>query len=268
MSDELLVEHGSVLRLTINRPRRRNALTSDLLLDLAGAIEAASADPRVRVIAIHGAGPAFSAGADLNAVSGLTADSARADLAAANRLIRAVVTAPQIVVTLVRGPAAAYGAALAFAADLAIAGEEATFLIPFGKVGLMPDGGATALVATSAGRATAARLALLGDSLSALEASALGLVARVFPADVFDTEAGKIVRSLANGPLPALTQTKRAIRLVALAALDAVLDLEGAEQPRLLLGPDFAEGVAAFQERRPPRFNDSQTSQDKESESR
>src|SRR5690625_3864149 len=154
-----------VLSVTIDRPDSLNSVTTGVLAGIADAMEGAARDPRVRAVRLGGAGRGFSSGA------GISADDAGDDelptqfIAEANRAIRAIVALPRPVVAVVHGPAAGVGVSLALACDLVLASDKAFFLLAFTKIGLMPDGGASALVAAAVGRIRAMRMALLAEQI-------------------------------------------------------------------------------------------------------
>ena len=176
-----------ILRITFTRGDRMNALDYRTLVALAEEIEQAGADPEVRVIVLSGAGRAFCSGADLVAAGESRGRITPTDtMDAANRLVRAIVQVPVPVIARVTGAAAGIGASLAIAADLTYATENSYLLLAFVNIGLMPDGGASALVAASAGRAVAAKMALLGERLPATEAKAAGLITDVVADDEID----------------------------------------------------------------------------------
>jgi enoyl-CoA hydratase len=242
-----------VLRLTMNRPARLNAMTAALSDRLAEELESASGGDDVRVVLLTGAGNAFSCGADL-AGADPHEDFDVTSLDRANRIVRAIVALHQPCVAAVRGVAAGVGCSTALACDLVVAAESASFLLAFSRIGLMPDGGATATVAASVGRARAMRLALLGEALSAREAYAAGLASHlVADRDLDDTVAGILAR-LAAGPSLAFTATKRAVNAATLGGLHEALERERTGQTLLLRTEDAAEGMRAFVEKRPPRF--------------
>jgi enoyl-CoA hydratase len=166
-----------------------------------------------------------------------------------------VVNSPKVVVAAVQGPAVGVGVALVLAADLTIMRSDAYLLLAFTKIGLMPDGGATALLAASAGRATAQRLALLAEPITAHEAAGAGLIAALHGEDEFDEQVEAALVALAAGPGPALARTKQVINDACLVSLDTSLAAERAGQLELLASADFAEGVAAFEQRRKPVFD-------------
>lgn len=244
-----------VLTLTLDRPQQLNALDAVEMNRLADAITGAAGNPTVRVIVLEGQGRAFcsgadiSAGADLSALAGPTVD-------AANALVAAIVNAPQPVVARARGVVAGVGVSIALAADLTVCDDRSFFALVFTNVGLMPDGGATKIVAASIGRAAAMRMSLLGERLTAQDALAAGLISHVLPTDDYDEGFAALVRQLASGPAVALARTKDAINAATLPDLDAVFARERAGQVPLLAAADFAEGTAAFAEKRRPVFTD------------
>ncbi|MDT7760717.1 MAG: enoyl-CoA hydratase [Mycobacterium sp.] len=249
-----------VLSVTLNRPDSLNSLTAAMLTGIGETLEQAAGDPRVRVVRLGGAGRGFSSGAGISeedhantGTSGTPADV----LDAANRAVRSIVNLPQPVVAAVHGPAAGVGASLALACDVVLASEKAFFMLAFTKIGLMPDGGASALIAAAVGRIRAMRMALLAERIPAAEAFEWGLVTAVYPADQFDVEVDKVVATLVSGPVVALRKTKNAINEATLTELEAALQREKQGQLALLGADDFLEGTRAFQQRREAKFRDS-----------
>lgn len=242
--DELLVaQDGGVLTLTFNRPRVLNALDGAMLERASEAVE----DTDARVVVVTGAGSAFSAGADLRRLErGGTHENG-------NRLVRALVAAPCPVVAAVNGPAAGIAMSIALAADVTVAHESAYFLQAFVNIGLMPDGGATELLAAAVGRARASRLSLLGERLPAADAAAMGLIDRCCGDDYAD-QVAELVEKLAAGPTLAYAATKRAIAANTLSRLDETLERELRLQRELGGTADAEEGVQAFLDKRPSRF--------------
>lgn len=256
--DDLTVNlHDGVLAVTLNRPDSLNSLTAPMLETIADTMERAAADPGVRVVRLGGAGRGFSSGAGLSVEDQTNPITDGADtLAAANRAVRAIVALPKPAVSVVQGPAAGVGVSLAIAADVVLASEKAYFLLAFTKIGLMPDGGASALVAASIGRARAMRMALLAERLSAADAFAAGLVSSVHDADDLEAEANAVIEKLKSGPAVALRKTKAAVNAATLTELGGALDRETQGQLALLSSHDFREGATAFQQRRPATFTD------------
>jgi enoyl-CoA hydratase len=244
-----------VLSVTIDRPDSLNSLTMPILAGIADAIEHAATDARVKVVRLGGAGRGFSSGAGMSADdladSGLGTDT----ILEANRAVRAITALSRPVVAVVQGPAAGVGVSLALACDLVLASEKAFFMLAFTKIGLMPDGGASALVAAAIGRARAMRMALLAERLPAADALACGLISAVYPADDFEAEVDKVVSGLLSGPAVAFAKTKDAINAATLTELEAALQRELQGQTMLLKSHDFIEGATAFQRRRSPKLH-------------
>ncbi|NYE01860.1 enoyl-CoA hydratase [Kineosphaera limosa] len=254
--DPVLVQRdGGVLRITINRPEALNACTTSMLRTIEGALNAHDRDPQVRVAVLTGAGRGFCSGADIGGKDGdlPTVDT----LDAANAAIAAIRRFPRPVLALTRGPVAGVGVSLAIACDLVLAGEDAFFLLAFSKIGLMPDGGATALVAASIGRARAMRMALLAEKVTATQAHEWGLISHVVPVTDYEQAAADLVEALAAGPSLGYRAAKDAINDATLTELENAWRRERQGQGDLLLTADFAEGQAAFQHRRPPTFTGS-----------
>ena len=246
------VDNG-VLRVTIDRPSRMNAVTTESLDAIADAFGKHAGDAEARVAILTGAGRAFCTGADLGGLD-TSAPPSSATIDAANRAAAAIRAFPRPVIGAVNGPAAGVGVSLALACDLTIATESSYFLLAFTKVGLMPDGGATALVAASIGRARALKMALLAERLPAREALAAGLIADVYPDDEFAATVDALAQRLADGPSEAFHFTKDAVNDATLVELDNAFVRERSGQIDLLAAPDFQEGVAAFLEKRPAVF--------------
>ena len=171
---------GVVGRITLNAPERLNAVDPGMCEVVADAVRAFDDDPAVRVIALTGAGRGFCSGAPLSA-DGAT----QGTLYAGADLVRALLASRTPVVALVNGVAAGIGVPMALACDYVLASDAASFVLAFARIGLMPDGGSTALVAASIGRARAMRLALTGEKLDAVTAAEWGLVAECVAAEEF-----------------------------------------------------------------------------------
>jgi enoyl-CoA hydratase len=253
MSDlEVRLEDGA-LWLTLNRPEQFNALTGEMVVAAIEQLRGATGRDDVRVVVLTGTGGAFSAGADLGGADAQEKyDAGSVD--AANRVIRAVTELDKPVVCGLNGIAAGVGMSVALACDLVVATESAGLTLAFTKIGLMPDGGATATVAASVGRARAMRLALLSDLISAQEAFDAGLVSHVFADDAYDAGLARIVRRLATGAPLAFAATKKAVNAATLGGLGDAFARERAGQSVLLRTDDVAEGMKAFAEKRRPDF--------------
>ncbi len=257
MTDGLRVEvDRPVATLTLDRPAALNALTVPVKIALREALESVGADRDVRVVILTGAGRAFCAGQDLAERD--EPDAAPLDVEVRERynpIIRALRSIGQPVIAAVNGVAAGAGASLAFACDLRIASEDARFVLAFGRIGLVPDSGATWFLPRLVGPAKAAELALVGDPVDAAEALRLGLVSKVVPGDELMSEARGLADRLAAGAPLALSLTKGALQRSMTIDLDEALDGEAKLQGIAGASADHAEGLAAFREKRPPRFS-------------
>src|SRR6516162_3863574 len=247
-----------VLSVTVDRPDSLNSLTLPVITGLADTMECAAGDPEVKVVRLGGAGRGFCSGAgisadDMSGGGGVPPDEIVSEI---NRLIRAIAALPHPVVAVVQGPAAGVGVSLALACDVVLASDKAFFMLAFTKIGLMPDGGASALVAAAIGRIRAMRMALLPERLPATEALSWGLVSAVYPAEDFDAEVDKVISTLLGGPVVAYAKTKDSINAATLTELDAALDREFRGQSILLRSADLREGATAFQQRHTPNFTD------------
>jgi 2-(1,2-epoxy-1,2-dihydrophenyl)acetyl-CoA isomerase len=245
----------AIATITLDRPAALNALTVSLKQDLIAAFSAIAGDTSIRAVVLTGAGRAFCAGQDLHERQAPDAMPLAEELRLRyNPLILAMRRLPQPVIAAVNGIAAGAGASLAFACDLRIAAEGASFLLAFGRVGLVPDSGATWFLPRLVGEAKAAELALIGDPLSAVDAERLGLVARVVPAEDLPAAARALAARLASGAPRAMSLTKAALDDGWGASLEEQLEREAELQGIAGSTADHAEGLAAFLERRPPRF--------------
>ena len=253
----LLVEARAGYRvLTLNRPARLNAFDAGLHAALLAALAEAGRAESCRAVLLAGAGRAFCAGQDL-AEPGLT--DAGVDLGAVldrgwNRTVRALRDLPKPVVCAVQGTAAGAGASVALACDITIAAEDARFAQAFIRIGLIPDSGATWTLPRLAGPARARAMAMLGDPITGAEAAAMGLIHRAVPAASLMSEADALCARLARLPAKALAATKRVLDAAEGNTLDQQLDLERDVQRDLGHSHDYAEGVAAFGQKRPARF--------------
>jgi 2-(1,2-epoxy-1,2-dihydrophenyl)acetyl-CoA isomerase len=247
-------QDGGVSTLTLNRPDALNALNADLRHELLGAVIAARKDDATRAVIITGAGRGFCAGADLRGGSG-EREFRRVLTAEYNPLIEAIRALPKPVVAAVNGVAAGAGVSLALAADLVIAAEEARFVPAFNRIGLVPDSGLARTLVRGLGRHRAMEILLGERQLDATEALDLGLVSAVVPAAKLDQAARDLARRLANGPTRAIGLTKRLVNAAEDASLSDALASEAALQELAGRSEDHEEGVAAFGEKREPRFS-------------
>jgi len=246
-----------VARLTLNRPERLNSFNTKMHVEVRGAL-ASLREAAARVLVITGAGRGFCAGQDLGDRA-VAPGAAPPDLAESieknyKPLVLALRDLPMPVIAAVNGVAAGAGANIALACDLVIAARSASFVQAFSKLGLVPDSGGTWFLPRLVGPARALGLALLGEKLSAEQAAAWGLIWRC----VEDAELAGVVdglaRQLAAAPTRALARTKQAIYEGLTRTLPQQLNVERDYQGELGHSADYAEGLAAFTEKRTPRF--------------
>lgn len=261
MSDTVLVERErGVAIVTLNRPDRLNSFNMEMHAALAVALGDLAQDPACRAVLLTGAGRGFSAGQDLSdrAVApggaGQRNDLGESLEARYNPLVRRLRGMAKPVVVAVNGVAAGAGANLALHGDIVLAARSAKFIQSFSRIGLIPDSGGTWTLTHLLGEARAKALAMLAEPLTAEKAAEWGLIWRcVEDADLM-TEAKALALHLSSQPTTALAAIKNAIHLAATNTLDRQLDHERDEQRRLGYTDDYAEGVAAFMEKRPPDF--------------
>jgi 2-(1,2-epoxy-1,2-dihydrophenyl)acetyl-CoA isomerase len=260
MPDEpVLVEldaEAGVVTVTLNRPDALNALTVPMKEDLLAALRRLERDAAVRAVVLTGAGRAFCAGQDLR--ERLEPGAAPLGVEVRERynpIIRAIRGSSRPIVGAINGVAAGAGASLAMACDIRIASDAASFALAFGRVGLVPDSGATWFLPRLVGAGRAAELALLNDPVSAEDALRIGLVGRVVPAAELAAEARAVAARLAAAAPRAIAMTKRALNAAWATDLETALEYEAQLQDLAGRTKDHTEGMAAFMEKRPPRFS-------------
>lgn len=255
MADIRLEVADRVATITLDRPDALNALTIGMKGELLAAFRSVARDREVRAVVLTGAGRAFCAGQDLK--ERLVPDATPLAVEVRDRynpIIRAMRDLDQPIVAAINGVAAGAGASLAFACDLRLASDGASFALAFGRIGLVPDSGATWFLPRLVGPAKAAELALLAEPLSAADAVRLGIVARVVPGDSLAGEAHAMAQRLAAMAPRALAMTKHALDRAWTRDLASSLDEEAWLQGIAGATSDHAEGLNAFVEKRPPRF--------------
>ncbi len=255
-----LQRRGGAAIIRLNRPDALNAWNHQLGVELLDAVRAVGDDDAVRAVCITGSGRAFSSGADLRDLTsrGVTADG-RIDVETTlTEIYHPILTTlrrmPKPVVAAINGPAVGIGCSLALSCDLLVAAESAYMLLAFVNIGLVPDGGAMALLSTRVGAGRALQMAMLGERIPASVLRRWGLVNDVLPDHEFFDFVLATVDRLATGPTRAHAATKRQINAWLYAALDEQLALEASMQQEMAGSEDFREGVTAFLEKRPPRF--------------
>jgi len=239
--------------LAINRPDRMNALDRVTITRLILALDEADADPACRAVILTGVGRAFCAGADLAGVV-LGEDLGALIEHGWNPLARRLQAMRMPTIAAVNGTAAGAGANVALGCDIVLAARSAKFIQAFSKIGLIPDCGGTFHLQHLVGAARARALAMLAEPVSASQAEQWGMIWRAVDDTALIEAAERLAATLATQPTQALVMTRHAIAAAAANSLDAQLDVERDVQRRAGQTPDFAEGVTAFQEKRPAVF--------------
>ena len=262
MSDTVLIERANgIARVTLNRPDVLNALNDELCEALVATLAEVEREPETRVLVLQGAGGYFMAGGDLRAFYGLldrTPDERRRHfemtIDRVHAIIRSMRRMPQPVIAKIDGAAGGFGLSLVLAADLAVAAADSIFTMAYCRIGTSPDGSSTWFLPRTVGAKKAMELALLGDRFGAREAERLGIVNRVVSPHRLEEETEALARRLATGPARAYANTKRLLGNSGHASLGEQLQAEAEMFADCAASADFAEGVAAFVEKRRPTF--------------
>lgn len=243
-----------VATVLLNRPEKLNALSGEMYHALADHFADLGRDDEVRAVILTGAGRAFCAGGDVGSMGGYDAVAGRKRSRAHQRMIVNLYNLEKPVIAAVRGPAAGIGASLALASDLIIASETAYLLMAFKNVGIPPDGGAVFLLTQHVGIARAKELVYTARRLPASEAKDMGIVMKVVPDDRLETEARALVQDLAASATYALTLAKKMFQSMYVPTLEQLLEMEILAVGGARYTYDHKEGVEAFRNKRPPRF--------------
>ncbi|MEA2164616.1 MAG: 2-(1,2-epoxy,2-dihydrophenyl)acetyl-CoA isomerase [Thermoanaerobaculia bacterium] len=247
-----------ITTITLDRPEKLNAFSGTMREDLVAALRAAGDDPTCRVVVITGAGRAFCAGGDVDYMAGLQKEGDVARflklLDAGRDVVTQIAEMAKPVIASVNGIAAGAGCNLALACDYRIASETAILGETFVRIGLQPDWGGTWFLPRLVGPGRALEMMMTGRMVDAAEALAIGLVDRVVAAEALADETTKLARAIAQGPPLAIAGIKRALAASRTNPLRAQLDLEGEHQTESFRSRDAGEGMAAFFEKRPPKF--------------
>jgi 2-(1,2-epoxy-1,2-dihydrophenyl)acetyl-CoA isomerase len=251
---------GAVLRLTLDRPARRNSLSHSMVDTLVSALTEAATDDTLRAIHIRGEGDDFCAGADwvagnADAKRPRTGDLVRRIPHTSHRLVELVATIHLPVVCTVRGWAVGLGCNLALAADFTVASSDAVFWEPFVTRGFSPDSGSTWLLPRLVGLARARRMLLLGEKVTASHAAQWGLIHDAVDTFALDDAAGALLNQLAEGPTVAIGLAKQAIHYSLHATLPQAMNQELYNLELSCRTGDFKEGLSAFRDRRTPEFH-------------
>jgi len=254
----LTTETEGIVTITLNRPEKLNTFIGHMRRDLAEALEHAGSDRNVRVVIITGAGRAFCAGGDVAFMAELmqrrdSEEFARI-LGAGRRVILAIRQMTKPIIASINGPASGAGCNLAFACDLRVASNTATFSQSFAKVGLHPDWGGSYFLPRLVTPSKACELFFLGDAIDAAEAARLGIVNQVVAPEELETATLQLAERLRAAPPIALAAAKHAVYMSEAADLEEMLRYETEAQLRCFESDDGHEGVQAFLEKREPRF--------------
>lgn len=249
-------DRGPVRHLFLNRPEKRNAFNGELVVAVGDALAAAADDPAVRCVVVRGEGPMFSSGMDLSAL-GAVAEAPEHLRAFRRQCIEAFDRAeemPKPTIALIHGACIGGAMELALACDLRVAAADAVMGLPETRIGLIPDVGGSSRLPAIVGLGRAKELIMTGRFIDGATAESIGLVNRVAPADgLEDALQGLVDELMACAPI-AVGLAKRVMDAAAKPALAATLELEVALQQICASSADFAEGAAAFAEKRPPQF--------------
>src|SRR5262252_669625 len=252
MTEVEFERYGAVQTITLNRPDKLNAFTRGVHEDLQAALKAAR-DPEVRAVVITGAGRGFSAGQDLTAF-GEAGDVASMLRATYHVNVLAIRSLEKPVIAAVNGVCAGAGLSLACACDIRLASDAAFFVPGFVGIGLIPDSGGTYFLQRLLGTPRAFEWMSSNRRLTAAEAHAWGLVSEVVEKDALAARAAEVAAHYAALPTRGIGMTKRLFDHAATATLEEQLEMEAQLQTAATRSEDFAEGVAAFLEKRPPTF--------------
>ena len=258
---DLLVDiRDGVATLTMNRPERLNALSQSMIDTAIAALERCAGDPAVGCVVLTGAGRGFCAGGDVTAMSsgpnsGLTLEQQVDRQRAIHRFAGLLHAMPKVSIAAINGPCAGAGMGLALACDLRLAADNAKFTTAFAKVGFSGDFGITWPLVRTLGEARAKELLFLSEVLTAQQALDLGLLNRVLPAAELMPAAMQLATRIVQGPRVAYRYMKENVHAASTESYQSLLDREGFTQRRSASTADHREGVAAFIEKRAPRFN-------------
>jgi len=245
---------GAIATLTLDRPDRLNAMADPMWDALHGHLATIAADDGIRAVVLTGAGRAFCSGGDVTGMAKTDIVSGRARSQKRHRAVLALYSLEKPVIAAVRGAVYGVGNALALACDLVVASDTAKFSMAFKKVGVVPDGGAIFFLTQNLGVARAKELVYTARAVPATEALALGLVMRVVPDDKLESEVRALAAELAESATYALALAKKMFHSMYVPTLEQLMELETLASGAARLTHDHQEGVAAFKEKRPPKF--------------
>lgn len=248
---------GAALVVTNTNSARRNALTPEFYAGFAEALKQAAADPAVACVIVRGEGSFFCAGGDLNTLQKrreMSLDERRQAIGRLHDLVKAIRACPKPVIAAIEGGAAGAGVSIALACDLIVADWAAKITVAYVKVGLTPDGGATAFLSEALPRQLVSELCLFGDPVTAERLAEFGVVNRLVDAGGAFAEALRLAEHVADGATASMARIKDLIGAAKNAPLDVQLERECEAMATSLGGDEAAEGIAAFLEKRKPDY--------------
>ena len=255
MSSILFQIENNIAFITLNRPDKLNSFNREMALLLQSKLDECASLHEVRCIYITGAGKGFCAGQDLAEVVDPNGPGMQKILSEHyNPIITRLRNIPKPIIAAVNGVAAGAGANIALACDIVVANESASFIQAFSKIGLIPDSGGTYTLPRLIGLQKASALMMLGDKVSATEALQMGMLYKIFTADLFDEESKKIATTLSQMPTKALGYIKHALNHSFENTVEEQLNLEDIYQQKAAATKDFEEGVKSFLEKKQPNF--------------
>ncbi|MCB0527198.1 MAG: enoyl-CoA hydratase/isomerase family protein [Saprospiraceae bacterium] len=255
MKHILFEQENGVGRITFNRPEVFNSMNATMRREMLEALERCEQESDVRAVYITGTGKAFCAGQDLQEVTDPNGPSLTEIISSGyNPIVLKIRSIGKPVVCAVNGVAAGAGANIALSCDITVAAGSASFTQAFSKIGLIPDSGGTWTLPRLIGMQRATALMMLSDKITALEAAAMGMIWKTFPDESFAQESLQLAETLAQMPTKGLAYTKQALNRSFSNDLNAQLALEDQLQTAAGQTHDYKEGVAAFLEKRKPRF--------------
>ncbi|HEY0030867.1 MAG TPA: enoyl-CoA hydratase-related protein [Bacteroidia bacterium] len=246
---------GSVLKITLNRPDKFNSFNREMALQMQAALDQAKSDPAIRAVQLTGEGKAFCAGQDLSEAMDTNGPGIeRIVREHYNPIIEKIRLLEKPVVCAVNGVAAGAGANIALACDIVVAGNAASFIQAFSKIGLIPDSGGTFFLPRLIGFGKASALMMLGDKVSAADAEKMGMIYKVTDDATLETEASAIAKAISEMPTKGIGMTKKLLNQSMNNSMEKQLEYEGDMQVHAALTYDYNEGVNAFLEKRKPVF--------------
>lgn len=241
--------------ITLNRPDKFNSFNREMALLLQAILDECASIPEVRAVYITGAGKAFCAGQDIAELSGTEKLEIKQILSEHyNPIVKKIRNIAKPVIAAVNGVAAGAGANIALCCDIVVAAETAAFIQAFSKIGLIPDSGGTFILPRLIGWQKASALMMTGDKITATEAEKIGMIYKVFAADLFEAASKKIASTLAQMPTKALAYTKHTLNQSFTNTWEEQLLLEDEYQQKAAATIDYLEGINAFTEKRVPSF--------------